>query len=309
MTASAIHTPGRRRVDRPPVRRSAPPRSRCWPGPLARYTDECQRTREVIASRGPNGSVLVLDRDPLLQGGALLVAHLGADEPVGNAALVCERYLGDARRGRCRPVTPEDFARAPYPPVEDCPSFFGEELHRRELVDRRGEYLHRLELVDAGGLRQLRWRRHSRGKRQQVARSVSLREVAGALESYELPRALTRAALARYRDDRGVVLGLLREELTRLNESPIVLNRKLREAVLGTIDSGELSMGEIALRCGRAKRCRNGKLNGETSWLARRLGLLPESGAERPTPWIHSDVLALIARSGIGISPGEVELS
>jgi hypothetical protein len=307
MTASVIHTPGRQRIDRS-VRRSTTPRPSCWPAPLARYTDERQQTREVIASRGPNGSVLVLDRDPLVQGRELLVAHLGADEPVGNAALVCERYLGDARRGCCRPVTPEDFACAPYPPVEDCPSCFGEDLHRRELVDRRGEHLHRLELIDVGELRQLRWCRRSCGKRQRVARSVSLREVAGAMESYEPARTLTRAALVCYRHDGGVAFGVLREELTRLNESPIVLNRKLREAVLGAIDAGELSMGEIALRCGHAKRGRNGKLNGETSWLARRLGLLPESGAERPTPWIHSDVLAQIARSGIGISPGEVEL-
>jgi hypothetical protein len=308
MTASRTHAPGRRRIDRPPARRSATPRPGCWPGPLARYTDERQRTREVIASRGPSGSVLVLDRDPLAQGEALLVAHLGADEPFDNAELVCERYLGDARRGRCRPVTPEDYDRAPYPPAEDCPSFSGKELHRRELVDRRGEYVHRLELADGGELPQLRWRGRPCGERRQVARTVSLREVVGALESYEPARALTRAALVRYRDDRGVVLGVLREELARLNESPIVLNRKLREAVLAMTESGDLSMGEIALRCGRAKRCRNGKLNGETSWLARRLGLLPESGAERPTPWIHSDVLALIARSGMGISPGEVEL-
>jgi hypothetical protein len=31
-------------------------------------------------------------------------------------------------------------------------------------------------------------------------------------------------------------------------------------------------------------------------------------GKPRPTPWVHSDVLALIARDGLGISPREVEL-
>jgi hypothetical protein len=67
-------------------------------------------------------------------------------------------------------------------------------------------------------------------------------------------------------------------------------------------------MSEIAIRCGRVKRDRRGNESGETSWLARRLGLLPEGGQSTPTPWIHSDVLALIARSGLGLSPREVEL-
>ncbi len=91
-------------------------------------------------------------------------------------------------------------------------------------------------------------------------------------------------------------------------ESPIVLNRKLRQAVLVAIERQGLSMSEIALRCGRVKRDSKGNMSGETSWLARRVGILPESGTTRPTPWVHSDVLALIARNGLGISPREVEL-
>jgi hypothetical protein len=67
-------------------------------------------------------------------------------------------------------------------------------------------------------------------------------------------------------------------------------------------------MSEIAIRCGRVKRDSRGNESGETSWLARRLGMLPEGGHETPTPWVHSDVLALIARRGLGISPREVEL-
>jgi hypothetical protein len=67
-------------------------------------------------------------------------------------------------------------------------------------------------------------------------------------------------------------------------------------------------MSEIAVRCGRVKRDGKGNVSGETSWLARRIGLLPEGGQSRPTPWIHSDVLALIARDGLGASPREVEL-
>jgi hypothetical protein len=66
-------------------------------------------------------------------------------------------------------------------------------------------------------------------------------------------------------------------------------------------------MSEIAMRCGRIKRDATGNESGETSWLARRLGLLPEGGRRHLTPWIHSDVLALIARDGLGLSPREVE--
>jgi hypothetical protein len=67
-------------------------------------------------------------------------------------------------------------------------------------------------------------------------------------------------------------------------------------------------MSAIALRCGRVKRDRRGNVSGETSWLTRRIGLAPEGGSSNPTPWVHSDVLALIARRGLGIEPREVEL-
>jgi hypothetical protein len=101
---------------------------------------------------------------------------------------------------------------------------------------------------------------------------------------------------------------VLRAELKRVLASPIVLNRALREAVLECLERGDASMSEIATRCGRVKFDANGNESGETSWLGRRLGLLPEGGKSSPTPWIHSDVLALIARSGLGIPPREVEL-
>jgi hypothetical protein len=102
---------------------------------------------------------------------------------------------------------------------------------------------------------------------------------------------------------------VLRAELARVRESPIVLNRGLREVVLAAIDREALSLSEIAMRCGRVKRDAGGNLSGETSWLARRLGMMPEGGRDRPTPWVHSDVLALIARDGLGLSPREVESS
>jgi hypothetical protein len=137
---------------------------------------------------------------------------------------------------------------------------------------------------------------------------VKVREAVAALESYEPLRLLTLRALARHRDDPEVSTAVLRSELELIQESPIVLNRRLRHAVLVAIEHQGLSMSEIAIRCGRVKRDSKGNESGETSWLARRLGMLPEGGADRRTPWIHSDVLALIARRGLGISPREVEL-
>jgi hypothetical protein len=68
-------------------------------------------------------------------------------------------------------------------------------------------------------------------------------------------------------------------------------------------------MSEIAIRCKRIKHDDRGHESGETSWLARRVGILPEAGAPAPTPWVHSKVLALIARDGLRVSPHEVEFA
>jgi hypothetical protein len=67
-------------------------------------------------------------------------------------------------------------------------------------------------------------------------------------------------------------------------------------------------MSQIAMRCGRIKHDKKGKRSGETSWLARRIGQLRESGQNGPTPWVHTDVLALIVRDGLGATPREIEL-
>ena len=135
-----------------------------------------------------------------------------------------------------------------------------------------------------------------------------MREAIAGLENYEPIRRLTSQALTVHGTDKTVSTAVLRVELARLQESPIVLNRGLREAVIAAMERHGLSMSEIAIRCGRVKHDRAGNQSGETSWLARRLGILPEGGRETPTPWIHSDVLALIARHGLGISPREAEL-
>jgi hypothetical protein len=139
-------------------------------------------------------------------------------------------------------------------------------------------------------------------------RAVSLRQVVAELEAYEPACHLTERALRDHGAHREVSATTLRLELDRVRDSPIVLNRRLRETVMAAVSSGRLSMSEIAMRCGRVKRDPNGNESGETSWLARRLGLLAESGGGAPTPWIHSDVLAVIARQGLGVAPREVEL-
>ncbi len=275
---------------------------------LGRYTDRHGDAREVIARRGAAGSTLVVDRYRATHGDPRLVAHLAADEPAENAALVCSRYLEDAvARGSCRPLTAEDAKIAPFadePALDvDAEPAAGD----AQPVDRWA-CSYRLELVHSGmSIPELRWCR--RNPEPALDREpVSVREAVASLESYEPVRALTLRGLALHGRCGEVSTAVLRAELARVRESPIVLNRRLREVVLATVERQELSMSEIAIRCGRVKRDRRGNESGETSWLARRLGLAPEGGHSTPTPWIHSDVLALIARCGLGVSPREVEL-
>jgi hypothetical protein len=238
-----------------------------------------------------------------------LIAHLAADEPAENAALICGHYLQDARRGRslCRLLTAEDLRTAPFADEDGGEPHEAGASSPSEPRDRRGR-VYRLQLRPAGmSIPELRWRGCAADLDGEW-HPVSLREAIGALESYEPVRTLTVRALAAHRCDAGVSTTVLRGELERVRRSPIVLNRRLREVVLQAIEREGLSMSEVAIRCGRVKLDGAGKESGETSWLARRLGILPEGGRNAPTPWVHSDVLALIARRGLGISPREVEL-
>lgn len=275
---------------------------------LARYRDSTGTIRELIARRGAAGSTLVMDRDAATRRDRRLVAHLGADEPQENATLVCDRYVSDAHRGRCRRVTACDLVGDPYANEANATSASASCVRTCELADSNEAAVYRLDLVPSRSACVLRWQAHLRCPEVAVPRTVSLRQVVGAVESYEPACELTLGALALYSRDPRISVGAIRGEHARLRASPIVLNRRLREVVLAAIDLEEVSMSEIALRCGRVKRDSKGKASGETSWLARRIGLVPESGTTRPTPWIHSDVLALIARAGLGLSPREVEL-
>ena len=223
---------------------------------LDRYTDWKGCSREVVAQPGLAGSVLVVDRDVVHRGDGRLVAHLAADEPAENAALVCERYLEEARgcRCRCRRLTPEDFLRAPF--AEDWeaePQAASVEIDA-ELSDQHGRS-YRLGPLQTGlSIPELRWRQHPAKEADSGPRPVSVREAIASLESYEPVRAITLRTLALRSGDSEVSTTVLRAELERMQNSPIVLNRGLRMTVLATIERHELSMSEIAIRCGRIKR-------------------------------------------------------
>jgi hypothetical protein len=275
--------------------------------PLAGYVDAEGRARELFALPGHDGSVLVLDRDAATLCDRRLVAHLAADEPRENAALVCSHYLHDTSGRWCRRVRPEDLQIAPFA-LGEREEQGDLEVQHTCVVDRDGN-AYRLELLPGErSTAQLRWCRRSAEAYDSPGEQASLRDVIAALESYEPARTLTEHAITLHCEDPGVSLTRLRCEFDRLCASPVVLNRGLREAVLDAINRHGTSMSEIALRCGIVKRDRRGKISGETSWLARRIGIMPEGGEKAITPWIHSDVLGAIARKGLGISPREVEL-
>jgi hypothetical protein len=283
------------------------PRAATGRSVLASYADSEGRGREVIVSHGSEGSLLVIDRDRATRADDRVVAHLAPDEPPGNAALTCSLYLEQLEREdcRCRPLRAEDLRRAPFAEEQELAP--AESTDAAEPRDRAGA-TYRVEPLETGmSIPELRWRRHPSSPFEHP-RTVSLRDAIAALESYEPPCTLTRDELARVAREGGVSTAVLRVELERVRQSPIVLNRRLREVALEVIERQGLTLSEIAIRCGRIKRDACGKECGETSWLARRLGILPEGGKRAPTPWIHIDVLALIARRGLCVSPLEVEL-
>ena len=167
-------------------------------GSLARYTDAEGRLREVLARPGHAGSVLVLDRDATTLGDRRLVAHLAADEPPENAALVSRHYLRDPRGRRCRPLAPEDLLTAPFP--EACeqkdPEGADSPLPPQtvELCDRHG-YRHRLEpLATDLSIPELRWCRQGGGA--EPGRPESVRDAVACMESYE-PFALSPSERSR----------------------------------------------------------------------------------------------------------------
>jgi AraC-like DNA-binding protein len=272
---------------------------------LARYSDPHGRLREILTRPGFGGSVLVIDRDAATRGDHRLVAHLAADEPSVNAALACSDYLSQARHSSCRPLAVKDLWVTPF--AEDRRHDTDVDCNDGMPIDRHGRSYRLLPFAEGNAIPELRWQRSSPTVRHGDPQPICLREVIAALESYQPMRELTVRALSDHRHGKRLSLSTLRGELERMNLSPIVLNRGLREAVQRAIAQGD-SVSEIAIRCGRLKYDARGNIYGDTSWLARRVGLLPTAGKSNPTPWVHSDVLALIARRGLAISPREVEL-
>jgi len=277
------------------------------PSRLGRYTDHNSgATREIVCLPGAGGSRLVIDRDALTRGDRRLVAHLAADEPAENARIVTEVYIADEGRGNCRLVWAEDLKLPPF--ASSSPGTDSKASPDTQLVDSDGVVYRIHEISEGGSFPELRWIRSSGSTRQEEPVAVTLREVVAHLEDYEPARSITSAALAVHHDNRCLSTCRLQGELERMTTSAIVLNRGLREAVQRKVARGELSMSQIAMRCDRFKHDKKGNQSGETSWLARRIGQLRESGQDGPTPWVHTDVLALIVRDGLGATPREIEL-
>ncbi len=264
------------------------------------------QVREILSLPRPDGSVLVID---CLEGtltDARLLARLAPDEPCENARILCDLYLADETRGRCRALTAEDLSASTRP--DPAPPFDLTAVQNATLPDAEGRLYDLRVVALTASPPELSWTRRAECADDAAFEVITLRQVIASLEDYEPARAMTAATLAHHDGNATVSTCRLAAELARITSSPIVLNRGLREAVLERVRSGELSLSEIAIRCGRTKRDRRGTRSGETSWLARRIGVAPEGGETEPTPWVHSDTLALVAREGLGVSPYEVEL-
>lgn len=267
------------------------------PAVLGRYCGRSHDQRELRCLHLPDGRRLVVDWRGAPRADARLVGELAAEEPAENAAILASLYLEDPSRGRCRALCAGDLRAARQRPPKDTT--------QDGLVRDEGGASYAIVAVDCGTpCRVLRWTRRAPGHEE--AQAMCLREVVSRLQAYEPARSLTLAAIARHAHDKTVSVCLLRNELQRIDSSSVVLNTRLREAVLERVGLGE-TLSEIAMRCGRMKRDNNGSVSGETSWLSRRIGVRAEAGRAASTPWVHSDVLALIAREGLGLCPLEVE--
>ena len=293
--------PGRERGEPRPESNRRRASGRVPRAALARYNTPDGTRREVITRHGAGDSTLVIDRETRTRGDPRLVAALFPGEPPGNAALVCRLYLADPAGRHCRPLNRQDLLVAVAPPSGPRQEPSPERL--TQLKDRAGNCYRIETLVTEDGHEDPSWIKTAPGASQDSIARATLRQVIGAMEDYSPALAMTGRVVAS--DPRAAAL---ERELESLRDSPVVLNRRLRERLLAAVDRGEVTMSEVAMRCGHVKRDRNGNECGEKSWLARRVGLMPEAQESAPSPWIHSRVLGEIARA-LGLNPGEVELS
>ncbi len=292
------------------TRGNAPKAKQCKRGRCrGRYREEdTGAVRSIVALAGAGGSVVVVDRLAGTKADARVVACIAAEEDPGNAALIAQLYLADENRGRCRELTREDLAASPANAAGDA----GQDDdavapdYTDGVLDEEGVRYSIRELGGGeGAARELRWARRDPGG---VWRALTLRETIAHFEAYEPFMAMTAAAVAENKDDPAVGVATLHCELRRQQQSPIVLNRGIRAAVLRAVSEQGLSLSEIAARCGRRHSGCDDFSSGDTTWLQRRIGVKKEAGSDRPTKWVHTDVLALIARDGLGLAPHEVEV-
>src|SRR5206468_3304603 len=224
-------------LTRPPIPADQAPRDPA--ALLADYAD-----REVVLLQGAHGSRLVVDRRVADAADPRLVAHLTSDEPDLNAVVVTDIYLADPRR-RARPLTHDDLRRRPLTPPE-APT----DDHEPVLTDPHGIRFHLAPIQSAGvHLPELRWLRRPPAGAEGPVECISSRRVVGALEDYEPVRSINAAAIARHLRDPAVSVATLGLELRRLGTSPIVLNRRLRQAVVDASIRRGLSLSAIALAC------------------------------------------------------------
>jgi phage baseplate assembly protein W len=278
----------------PPASSPPPPPEKHQPGeaaqpvvlPFGCYADEDDVRREVVIYERPDQGALVIDRNNETHDNARLVGELARDEPDINAALLAQMWL------EC-PL--EQRRAAPYSGTlpQQLPA---------QLDTADGTY--RIAVVSRGERigSDLRWVCQHPGS-DKVA--TTLREVVAALEAYEPAVAMTEAAIATIPDDTDGGHSVLAREIARLRGSRRVLNRRLREAILAEVAHGT-SLAEIAARCGRVEIAANGVVKGESSWVARRVGLAGD-GHGAPRRWIDVDVLAQIA-DAISLTAADVEL-
>lgn len=275
--------------------------SRVGGAALARYAAPDGTSREIITRRSAAKTTLVIDRETKTLGDPRLVAALWPDEPPENAALVCRLYLADPAGRYCRALKREDLLVAAAPAIElrAKPNLQGS----THLTDRSGNR-YRIECVGTeDGLEEPSWTKTASGAAPDSTERATLCQVIGAMEDYSPALAITAHVVDS--DPRACAL---ERELESLRNSALVLNRRLRERLLAAVGRGEVTMSEVAMRCGHVKRDRDGNECGETNWPARRVGLMPDGCDHAPSPWIHSRVLGEIARA-LGLNPGEVELS
>ena len=186
---------------------------------LGHYTaPDGAEPREIVSTPGAGESTLVIDRLAGTHADARLVAHLAADEPLENARIVCEMYLIDQTRGRCRAVTTQNLEQsplAPSRPTADRPS-----SPHPAVLDAGGHSYRIREVSSDDDFPQLRWTRSRHPGCDVDFDQLTLRDVIARLEDYEPARTLTAQALALHREDPRVSTCQLQQELRPRDRQP-----------------------------------------------------------------------------------------